>query len=302
MRTLFAVTLGTVVALLAGCSALKGPAVGCTTEQATATALSVVSEQIEKAMRRSLKRDDGTAVASTAKVRATLKQLKISVEDIRTSKEDPNSTKKFCTGTLTVIVPDEAIRDAEKAREVVGQNTVEELADQQSVERSANRFTTDISYNVQPTDNGDKVYAEIEDGDNIYSFFSQLLSSHLARKVVENAQAEEQQAIATQQREDEAAAQEQKAATFEEARAQNKLAEQTINEVWAAIPSDSRSSLLEIQRAWIKRKSADCKIQAASESTDNQDRKSAQLRCEARMNYERANELRRYVDSSTTGM
>src|SRR3954466_2340997 len=239
--------------LLVSCGNLTKPSLTYTNQDAVATTLNVVNDQVEKLVRNALKREDGTSVVGLSKIRATLKQLKFSIEDIRTAKEDPNSTKKFCTGRLRVVIPQEVLEDADKSREIARQGTVADLAEQQNFEAEANAFTADLSYNVQPTDEGDKVYAQIEDGDNVYAFVSGVVGSHLTRKALENAKVQEEQAIAAQRAEEEAALAQQKSATLEEAQAENRLAEQTINEVWRSIPSDARASLLDLQRAWIKK-------------------------------------------------
>jgi uncharacterized protein YecT (DUF1311 family) len=288
--------------LVMSCDRLTKPELTCGTEDAVATTLSVINEQAEKQIKKALRRNDGTSVVPLAKVRATLKQLKLAIQDIRTSKEDPNSTKKFCTGTFRVVIPQEVLDDADKAREIAQQGTVADLAEQQNFEADANAFTTEINYDVQPTDEGDKVYAQVEDGDNVYAFVSAIVASHLTRKALENAKVQQEQAVAAQQQEEAAALSAQKSATLEEARAEDKLAEQSISEVWRAIPSDTRASLLDLQRAWIKKKTADCRIEAASMSTDPQEREAARLRCNSRLTYDRANQLRRYVTEDSTGM
>ncbi|MGZ8285140.1 MAG: hypothetical protein ACXW27_04590 [Allosphingosinicella sp.] len=281
------------------CDSLAKPSLTCTDADAVSTTLDVINSQVEKRVRNALKRDDGTAVVGVAKIRATLKQLRLSIEDIRTSKEDPNSTKKFCTGRLKVVVPPEVLEDAEKGRELAQQGSIADLAEQQNFESEANAFSSDLSYDVQPTDEGDKVYAQVEDGDNVYAFVSAVLASHLARKALENEKAQQQQAVAAQQQEEAAALAEQKSAALGEAKAEHQLAEQTINEVWQNFPAETRSSLLPLQRAWIKKKGADCRIEAAANSADPQEREASRLRCDSRLTYERVTQLRGYATDST---
>lgn len=281
------------------CDGLSKPSLTCTNADAVSTTLEVIKGQVEKRVRNALKRDDGTAVVGLAKIRATLKQLRLSIDDIRTSKEDPNSTKKFCTGRFKVVVPAEVLEDAEKGRELAQQGPIADLAEQQNFETEANAFFSDLSYDVQPTDEGDKVYAQVEDGDNVYAFVSTVIASHLARKALENEKAQQQQAVAAQQQEEAAALAEQKSAALGEAKAEHQLAEQTINAVWQNIPAETRSSLLPLQRAWIKKKGADCRIEAAANSTDPQEREASRLRCDSRVTYDRVNQLRGYASDST---
>ena len=71
--------------------------------------------------------------------------------------------------------------------------------------------------------------------------------------------------------------------------------EQTINEVWRAVPANIREQLLEMQRAWIRRKNADCRIESATVSTDPQEREAARLRCDTRVTNDRIRYLRQYA-------
>lgn len=49
-----------------------------------------------------------------SKARATLEQIKITVNDVRTTKQDPNSSKKFCTGNIKVSIPSEIYANIEQ--------------------------------------------------------------------------------------------------------------------------------------------------------------------------------------------
>ena len=79
------------------------------------------------------------------------------------------------------------------------------------------------------------------------------------------------------------------------ATAENKLANQTISEIWKSIPEYSRSELLDFQRAWIKKKTADCNIKAAETSTESVAREAARLRCDTVLTNTRSDELRAYL-------
>lgn len=57
-----------------------------------------------------------------------------------------------------------------------------------------------------------------------------------------------------------------------------------------------RQRVLPMQRAWIKRKDAECKIEAANTSTDPTEREAARLQCQARFNNQRAGEINDLVN------
>jgi uncharacterized protein YecT (DUF1311 family) len=303
--------LGVLLALasvsLAGCGAKVED---CSGAGAKETATTVIKQQIEKAVLEHVEGENGERRVGKSKVRATIGQLALSFEDIRTTKSDPNSTKRFCTGRLKIALPDAVITDAETAREKAGLDSINKLSDRQDVERNANSFTSDIDFNVQPTDDGEKVYAEVEDGEATFTFFGEVLASHLLRSSIESAQIAEEQAAAEQRRAEEAALAEQSAAESNQkkaqlmqAQAENKLASQTINAVWSQIPEETRTSLADIQQAWKLKKNADCVIEASSESTDPTIKEAARLACDTQQVNSRANYLRQYVgDSGTSGM
>ena len=74
----------------------------------------------------------------------------------------------------------------------------------------------------------------------------------------------------------------------------------TTNAVWQGIPAESRARLLDLQKAWVRKKDADCRVEAASASADPTETQVARLKCDTRMQGERANWLRQYMDGSAT--
>ena len=138
----------------AACNAM-GNEVQCTADSAQAPVVDIVKEQLEKLISSKVRSEDGARQVSLSKIRAAIGQLVIQIEDIRTSKEDPNSTKRFCSGTLKLRFPTDTLSDADRAREAAGLNDVTTLADNSDIERQADSFTTAVEFNVQPTDDGE---------------------------------------------------------------------------------------------------------------------------------------------------
>lgn len=282
---------------LTSCDNIKGAfgeKLSCSSSSAQDTTITIVKEQVEKDVFAGSEEAYG-AVISRSKIRAALNQIKFLIEDVRTSKEDPNSTKKFCTGKLKIVFPEAILTDSDKTREFQGSNTLSEFADNSGVDREANAFIMDIDFNVQPTDDGGKVYSELENADAAPSFISAILGGHLGFKTVQQSHQQEQQQAQQAEQQEQAALTEQKQATLGEAKAEFDLSNQTINAIWTAIPADQRDQLLPLQRAWIKKKAADCKVESAQVSLDPAEREASRLHCEARMNGERSGQLRRFI-------
>lgn len=280
--------------LAAGLSACNKQPVQCTAASAQSPVVDIVKEQLERSVGKSMRQGKGGHIASLSKIRAAIAQLTFAIEDIRTSKEDPNSTKRFCTGTLRIHFPADVLSDADRARQTANLNSVSDLADDDNVERHADSFTTTIEFNVQPTDDGSRVFAETESGTNMFQFAAEILSSSLMRASVEDAQRERQQATDQAAAEQNAALGEQRNANLASVRTDNQLATQTINAVWKALSSDTRAQLLPLQRAWIRKKTADCAVEAAAASTDPAEKEVARLGCDTKATQERSSFLQGY--------
>jgi uncharacterized protein YecT (DUF1311 family) len=299
---LFAVAIAVGFAGLGGCSHVSAD---CSSADAQAATIAVIKDQLEKATRDRIDQTTAHEQVLTSKIRATISQLKLLLTDIRTSKKDPNSTKRFCTAHLKVTFPDAVIQDASAAREAAKASTIAQLADQSDIEREANAFVSTIDFDVQPTDEGDKVYSEIETPKGRFNFHAELLASHLLRSLIESAKTAEQQAAEAEKRKQQAAQAEEQAARnqqaqadLDQAKAENKLAVQSINAIWAAIPRPMRARLGDLQRAWVRKKNADCVLAAASASVDPLPKEAARLRCDTREQQERSSYLRQFVDTS----
>lgn len=80
---------------------------------------------------------------------------------------------------------------------------------------------------------------------------------------------------------------------------------QTIAAVWKSLSPGTRARLLPQQKAWIRKKDADCRVEAASASTDPAEMEVARLACATRAEQERTTWLQPYrgetsaVDSVT---
>lgn len=290
------------VVLLAAPGCSRRAAADCSSAEALSAVVPLVQDRLANKIRQQIRSTDGSRPASLARVRATVSQANLRIEDVRTTQSDPNSTRRFCVGRLKVTFPEAVLDGAERARQAASTSNVSQLAESADIDRNANTFTADIEYNVQPTDDGSRVYAELDNADPYLNFHSEVLASYLMRPVVEEARREQDRAAAEQRRaeeeqrrEQESALAEQRSASLQQARSEHRLAEQTLFAVWRAVPPDTRRQLTEIQLAWARRRDADCRIEGAATSTDANEREAARLRCLARLNNGRIPYLRQYA-------
>ena len=274
--------------MLAGLSACSAkPKLQCVDAAAQSTATDLVREQIQKAVTEKLRSGDQPVQVLSSMIRATVQQLAIALADIRTTKEDPNSTKRFCTASLRITVPADMLSDAEKARSDAKLTNVSALADENNAEREANAFKTDFEFDVQPTDDGSKVYAESQDLAKVTGFYGELVASSLMKAAIEQTVIQQQQAVSAQQQQQAAAVEEQRAADQAQATTEHDLSTQTITAVWKSLTPEARAALLEDERNWMRKKTADCDVEAASASLDPTEQATARLRCDTKANQAR---------------
>jgi uncharacterized protein YecT (DUF1311 family) len=285
--------------LIGGCGKAE---LDCGSGQSIDTVIPIFQEQVERLTREGIVSEDGTRLASHAEVRALLDRLNMQITDVRTASRDPNSTKRFCSSRLVISIPKEIINEADATRRETGADSVTSAADRNDIEQQADKFLADVEYSVQPTDDGKSIFAEVIDSGNVEAFLSDVLIAQLSSRAVRRFRAEEQAALLQQRQQEAAQAQEQARAATEQqqasltqARVDSQLAAQVINEVWRGIPKPTRDRFLEQQRAWMRRKAADCRVEAASASIDPNEREIARLTCEARSDRYRADQLRPYI-------
>jgi uncharacterized protein YecT (DUF1311 family) len=222
------------------------------------------------------------------KVRSALKDIKFNVDNVRTTNTDPNSKKVYCVTEFVVQLPELMVKDANAAREVYEDNNVAQAAILSDLSFEANKLKKDIDYSAQPTDDGKKVYVEIENPDALAYFVRDVAVDSLIKSArqsaVELAQQEEQK------RANEAAAAEKEYKDVLKSEAQTKLdtANRNLNLVWNATTKEVRTQLLDEQKIWLKKRDLECKL----ESTDYEDPEIARKNCETNLTVQRTNELK----------
>jgi len=290
MKTVRLIALASAALILASCNRIG--AVECNNTDGQAVIASLLSDQIIQATREQL----GTAVSdpqtNEAKIKATVAQIKILIEDIRTTKKDEASTKRGCAATVKLVLPLNMIADAEKFHTNNQLQSISSLTDAVGLQRSADSYTHQLTYSVQPTDDKKKVYGEVEAFGPVANALGEIIAAHMVLPMIEANQQSEATAAAAQQALLDQQTQAQSQADLELATAENKLAVQAYAEVWKSLPDTVRAQNVEIQRAWSKKKTADCNIKAAETSTDPLIKEAARLRCETEQTQGRVEELK----------
>jgi len=286
------VLAGIFTALLSGCGQ---SAVTCSDEGAKKALESAIRESLEEVAVERVKDENGSQPISNSSIRAAIAEIKLVIENIRTTKEDPNSTKKFCTGSLKIVFSPETFEAATKARQLVNLSSVEEMADLADVEKGADYLKGELDYNVQPTDDGEKIFAEFENADGKLDVFGEVIAASLLKTRIEAQARDNQQQAEAAQREADAAIAAANKANLDQASLALKSADQALNYAWQSIDAETRKSILAQQRIWIKQKDSSCKVEALQSSTNPAEQKIYELQCKANVTNSRAQELQGYI-------
>ena len=271
------------------------PEATCSSETSKVALEAAIRDGLEKAVAGRSKDSEGNQIVGFSKIRAAIADLKFVIENIRTTKEDPNSTKKFCNGSLKIVFGTQVFTDADKARGIAGLSNLAEAADTASVEKGADYLRSDLDYSVQPTDDGSKIVAEFEAVDAKLDVFAEVIAASLLRPTLETKQRidQENSAIADRQQQDAVIAANR--ASIEEAALARKQADDALLAVWKGLDPAVRQQLLPQQRVWIKKKDATCKVQGLQNSTDPTQQQVTALNCVTRETQNRTNELEGYL-------
>lgn len=181
-----ATALACILVALAGCDSSPSP-VDCSDQSAIDAVTAAIKEGIEASAETRVKNADGTPLVLTSKIRSAIGQLKFSLEAIRTTKEDPESTKRYCTGKLKIVYGLNIIKDAEYVRQQASLDSVDTLADKSKIERFSDYFKVDLDYDVQPTDDGKQTVATIENSSDKIDVFAEIVASHLLKPALDEA-------------------------------------------------------------------------------------------------------------------
>ncbi len=297
MRKLLLSVVALSATLTASCSLSE---TSCSDEDAKVALEAAVRKGLENVAMERATDDDGDSLIGASAIRASISNLKLIIDDIRTTKKDPDSTKRFCTGNLKIVFSPETFESANSARELVGLPRLNAAIERADLEKGVDYLKGSLDYSVQPTDDRKKVFAEFDGDGNKLDIFGEVLAASLLKSKIESKVRLQKEEAEFARKQEEEAIQNKLKADLEAAMALRKASNEAIGVVWNSIQPEVRQQLLPQQRAWIKQKDAGCRVEALQESTNPSEQRTAEAYCQARLNNERANQLRQhtYYDSS----
>lgn len=290
---------------LAACAPVTETA-ACGSDEAKSVIDELFKEELQYAIQNELDKQKELGSYDATELDNAVERLRVSLADVRTAQDDPNSNRFSCRATIQLDIPNEVERKANESLAMAELDNVKAIGNRYKMKREGGQFTTDFDYFIQPTDDGSKLLAEMDDDSAVLSFMSEVLAFYLLsdeireEKIAEDqAEAEEKAKIREEERkqkaiEDEAQAafEGEAAAALKAAKAERQIASENIQAVWLAMPKAAQSSIEARHSAWVEQMKATC---ATRRGTDEREamREARELSCQTREVRNCTNTLRR---------
>jgi hypothetical protein len=145
----------------------------CASQETQTTLAKLISEAVESKLSDE-RHSDGSFIFEQSKIRAAVAQTQITLESVRTDKEDPNSNKKFCAGSLKITIPTTMLNEINDSGELFTKVKfdwavpsswvkISQYARELGFDNGVNNvFKRDVTYSVQPTDDKKELFVESE--------------------------------------------------------------------------------------------------------------------------------------------
>jgi hypothetical protein len=304
--------LATGLAILLGACGNTGSS-QCGSDEARQLVDELIKEELGFGIQNKLDSQVELGSYDTAELDAAIGRLTIALGDVRTSRDDPDSSRLSCRATISLTIPQQVEARANEARSMAESGTVRELANVYKMKREGGNYTSDFDYFIQPTDDGEKLFAEVDSEAPPLAFLSEVFVSFLLRdqvreeKIAQDQEdaarrAEELAAERAQQeleREIDAASQAEADAALNSARVERELASDRINAVWNSMPRAAQLDLDALHGAWVREMNARCQVEAAGTDSRREMRQARELNCQSRYVRSCATSLNRNVGNTS---
>ena len=228
--------------------------------------------------------------SGASEVQAAFGQLGFEITDIRTTQAASEGSKQLaCEATLRLAPKPEAQTRIKQSIENYLEINETDGIDYNSLMSAGDMLKPDgkggfiapFSYTVSQTDNGDKLVVNVASAAGLlYPAAFYLAAPDLAKQVAEI----RRQAASEETR--------QQAINFVDhtrlqtridlLRAENKQAQENLNNAWQALPAAARTALKDSQEQWARLRTSQCTRQSTSGSADPLEQEALRLECENR--------------------
>lgn len=273
----------------------------CSGDEARELIDGLFKEELEYAVQNQLDKQKELGSYDATELETAVRKLGVNLDDVRTSQDDPNSKRSSCRATIKIDIPNAVERKANETRAMAEIDDVRELANTYKMKRKGGVFAADFEYFIQPTDDGSKLLAEMDDDSAAISFMSEVLASYLLSDEIREEKIEQDQAAAAEkavelaaerkEREEERAEQariaeiddafnQEGVAALAAAKVERKLASERIGAVWLAMPQTAKDELEDLHSAWVKQMKARCAVRTAGTDKRASMREARELTCQ----------------------
>lgn len=317
MKLRFAVLPLTILLGLSGCdkiSTISENTVKCGDDSSLQLVQSLLEDSTQSRVK-NIASNEGV-LTDSAGLRASASKVHFTLEDIRTSQTDPNSTKVFCVAALSTTLDSELIERANFVTNYYEQSNLSEKAFQQDIDMDGNTIKYSLEYSIQPTDDGVNIYGQLQNGSELIDFIGTAVVNAIQKSSVQAIKARQQKAdvesaIAEKmalEQEEYLVAQAEAIASLESA---NELAtisaEQAkskatmdykrneLNTLWNTASAEIKESLAASQKEWVKERDELCIARAREGEAARQE--IIRMECITEIISERYYQLKEYIDT-----
>ena len=277
-------------ALLSGCTAMD---VDCASEESKTALLEAMHKDISESITlnlRDLSEQNTSGISfGSAMTKQLVDKFDFKVTSIAELWKNPDRKQKSCRGTLEITLDTKQVKRAADARSALDMVSIADLTTQSGVEFDGrSRFTQEIDFSLNLADDTGKVHADLGSSFTIFDTVAETSAYNiLSASIIKDKRDEDAREMRAES--------EQKRATIALAKEENRMAIKALGEVWSQLLPETRSQLVGLQRAWIRKRNADCRIESINASEDGSDITVNQLNCDTRAQLERREWLRQYV-------
>lgn len=244
-----------------------------------------LKEDLEFAVQTGLDRRGGLGSYDVGDLERAIERIKFELDDVRSARDEDENLLS-CRASLRVTLPKLVEDEANEALTMSESGDVRRIANRYKMKRNKGGYAADIEYTVEQTDDGKKVFVDIEDDASSLDFMGEVHAAYVLADEIRDEKIAEDQAKAAElraEREAEEALNKAGEAALKTARVERKMASDAINAVWVSMPKAAQNELNALHGAWVEQMKATCKAQTAGSDTRPAMREAEELSCQTRM-------------------
>lgn len=316
MKLRFAVLPLTILLGLSGCdkiSTISENTVKCGDDSSLQLVQSLLEDSTQSRVK-NIASNEGV-LTDSAGLRASSSKVHFTLEDIRTSQTDPNSTKVFCVAALSTTLDSELIERANFVTNYYEQSNLSEKAFQQDIDMDGNTIKYSLEYSIQPTDDGVNIYGQLQNGSELIDFIGTAVVNAIQKSSVQAIKARQQKADVENAIAEKIALEEEyliaqaeaiaslesanELATISAEQAKSKATmdykRNELNTLWNTASAEIKESLAASQKEWVKERDELCIARAREGEAARQE--IIRMECVTEIISERYYHLKEYIDT-----